>query len=148
MVLRLIATRRYSSGVATSTERAANRGISRLADAATEARPGTKVQVTIGESTAALPAEVVAQLGALLADLAEGRSVTVAPADLPVGTEWAAELLGVSRPWLATMLDRGDIPMQRVGSKRRVLLGDLMAYRRADDRRRQQAQTWDFLDEE
>lgn len=95
-----------------------------------------------------LPPDLVALLLDLLDDVAEGRDVTVAPAGLPVGTELASELLGVSRPWLTTLLDRGDIPSTRVGSKRRVRLGDLLAYRRADDARRRQALTWEFLDEE
>jgi excisionase family DNA binding protein len=92
-----------------------------------------------------LPPDLVALLLDLLDDVAEGRDVTVAPAGLPVGTELASELLGVSRPWLTTLLDRGDIPSTRVGSKRRVRLGDLLAYRRADDARRRQALTWEFL---
>jgi len=29
-----------------------------------------------------------------------------------------------------------------------VRLGDLLAYRRADDKRREAALTWDFIDEE
>lgn len=130
-------------------ERRVARGISHLADAAAaESARKEIVSVTIGQTSAQLRADVVAKLGELLEDLAEGRDVTIAPADLPVGTEWAAELLGVSRPWLTTLLDRGDIPMQKAGTKRRVLLGDLIAYRRADDQRRRENLTWEFLDEE
>jgi excisionase family DNA binding protein len=84
----------------------------------------------------------------LLDDVSEGRDVIVAPAGLPVGTELASDLLGVSRPWLTTVLDRGDIPSTRVGSKRRVRLGDLLSYRRANDARRRQTLTWEFLDED
>jgi hypothetical protein len=36
----------------------------------------------------------------LLDDIGEGRDVTVAPYDLAIGTERAAEILGLSRPWL------------------------------------------------
>jgi excisionase family DNA binding protein len=68
-------------------------------------------------------------------------NLTIAPYDLAIGTERAAELLGVSRPWLTALLYRGDIPMVRIGTKRRVRLGDLIAYRRADDLRRRGIQT-------
>ena len=85
-----------------------------------------------------VPASVAAQIAGLLHDVVDGRIVVAAPFDLPVGTEAAADLLGVSRQWLTTLLDRGAIPMRRNGSKRRVLLGDLIAYRRADARRSSQ----------
>jgi excisionase family DNA binding protein len=84
----------------------------------------------------------------LLEDVSYGREVTSAPANLPIGTEVASELLGVSRPWLTTLLDRGDIPSTRTGTKRRMRLGDVLAFRRADDARRDRKLTWDFLDEE
>ena len=103
------------------------------------------VTVAVGDRELQLPPDLVALLLDLLDDVAEGRDVTVAPAGLPVGTELASELLGVSRPWLTTLLDRKDLPSARVGSKRRVRLGDLLAYRRADDERRRQALTWEFL---
>jgi excisionase family DNA binding protein len=106
------------------------------------------VTIAVGDRSNQLPPDLVALLLDLLEDVAEGRDITVAPAGLPVGTELASELLGVSRPWLTTLLDRGEIPSTRVGSKRRVRLGELLAYRRADDARRQQALTWEFLDEE
>ena len=99
--------------MATAAIRRTVRPISRLADAATEASPaGAGAQVTINGVTAELPAAVVL-LSDLFEDLSEGRNVAVAPYDLPVGTESAAEALGVSRPWLTQMLDRGEIPMQR-----------------------------------
>ena len=101
--------------------------------------------IAVGGREFQLAPDLVALLLDLLDDVAEGHDVTVAPAGLPVGTELASELLGVSRPWLTTLLDRGDIPSTRVGSKRRVRLGDLLAYRRADDARRRQALTWKFL---
>jgi excisionase family DNA binding protein len=106
------------------------------------------VMIAVGDRSNQLSPDLVTLLLDLLDDVAEGRDVTVAPAGLPVGTELASELLGVSRPWLTTLLDRGDIPSTRAGSKRRVRLGDLLAYRRADDERRRQALTWEFLDEE
>jgi excisionase family DNA binding protein len=103
--------------------------------------------VVVGDRVIELPAELVRQLVELLDDVAEGREVTSAPANLPIGTELGADLLGVSRPWLTTLLDRGEIASTRVGSKRRVRLGDLLNYRRADDARRRSGLSWEFLDE-
>jgi excisionase family DNA binding protein len=117
-----------------------------LADDLRAAMTGTQaVTIDMGDRSYPLSPDLVVLLLDLLDDVAEGRDVTVAPARLPVGTELASELLGVSRPWLTTLLDRGDIPSTRIGSKRRVRLGDLLAYRRADDARRRQALTWEFL---
>ena len=83
---------------------------------------------------------------AAAAELAD--ALTSAPAGLPLGTEVASDLLGVSRPWLTTLINRGDISSSKVGSKRRIRLGDLLAYRRCDDTRRRERLTWEFLDEE
>ncbi len=104
--------------------------------------------ISIEDRTINIPTELVAALMELLEDISEGRDVTSAPAGLPLGTEVASDLLGVSRPWLTTLLDRGDIPFSKVGSKRRVRLGDLLAYRRSDDIRRREGLTWEFIDEE
>jgi excisionase family DNA binding protein len=111
--------------------------LARLADAAEQsAQTDATTRVAVGEMVAHVPAETVALISHLLRDISEGRSVTVAPYDLAVGTEQAAGMLNVSRPWLVVMLERGDLPMQRSGSKRRVRLGDLLAYRRAEARQR------------
>jgi excisionase family DNA binding protein len=120
-----------------------------LADGLTSAL-GTDgvVSLSIDDRTIAIPAELAAALVELLEDISQGRDVTSAPAGLPLGTELASDLLGVSRPWLITLLDRGDIPSSRIGSKRRIRLGDLLTYRRADDTRRREGLTWEFLEDE
>ena len=120
-----------------------------LADALTSAI-GTNgsASLSIEDRTITIPTELAAALVELLEDISEGRDVTSAPAGLPLGTEVASDLLGVSRPWLTTLLDRGDIPSSKVGSKRRIRLGDLLAYRRSDDIRRREGLAWEFIDEE
>lgn len=107
-----------------------------------------KVAVSIDGSDYPLSQELVTVVVQLLDDVAAGRDVIPAPANLPIGTELASELLGVSRPWLTTLLDRGEIPSTRIGTKRRIKLGDVLAYRRADNDRRQNGLTWELLDEE
>ncbi len=133
-------TARARSSVATAAD---------LSDALTSASSTDgSVAISVDDRTVILPAQLVTALVELLDDIGEGRAVTSAPAGLPLGTEVASELLGVSRPWLTTLLDRGDIPSSRVGTKRRIRLGDLLAYRRSDHSRRREALTWEFLDKE
>lgn len=54
----------------------------------------------------------------LLDSFSEGKIATVAPYSLMIGTEAAAEVLGVSRQWLTKLIDRGDLPAQLIGSKK------------------------------
>lgn len=120
-----------------------------LADALTSAIvTDGSASLSIEDRKITIPADLAETLVELLEDISEGRDVTSAPAGLPLGTEVASDLLGVSRPWLTTLLDRGDIPSTRVGTKRRIRLGDLLTYRRSDDTRRREGLTWEFLDEE
>lgn len=83
-----------------------------------------------GESVE-LPASAALLLRDVLADLAEGREVTVAPAELALGTTEASRMLGVSRQWLVELVERDELPCEMVGTKRRIPLGALVARRRA-----------------
>lgn len=60
--------------------------------------------------------------------LARGRAVFVAPYDMMLTTQDAADFLGVSRPTLVKMLEDGAIPFEKIGRHRRVLLADLQEY--------------------
>ena len=77
--------------------------------------------------------EIPAPLSRVIADaaqqLAQGRSVTILPLNEELTTQQAADLLGVSRPFLITLLEDGTIPYHKVGTHRRVRLNDVLKYR-------------------
>lgn len=80
--------------------------------------------------TIPLPDELFRVLKYAAQNLAEGRAVSVAPIETQLTTQEAAEFLGMSRPSLIKIVDRGDIPCIKVGRHRRVRLGDLVDYQR------------------
>lgn len=60
--------------------------------------------------------------------LASGMGVSVAPLSAMLTTQEAADFLGVSRPTLVRILERGEIPMSKPGRHRFVELQDLVDY--------------------
>jgi len=47
------------------------------------------------------------------------------PGEIAIGTEEVARVLGVSRRWVAEIIDRGDRTGTKVGSKHQVSIGSL-----------------------
>jgi excisionase family DNA binding protein len=87
-----------------------------------------------GGDAMVLPPAAAAVLRRAVAHLARGRAVM--PIGLPalLTTQQAADLLGVSRPYLVTqLLETGLIPFTRTGSQRRVALDAVLAYRQRRD---------------
>jgi excisionase family DNA binding protein len=82
-----------------------------------------------------LPETAVSLLRLLLQELAEGKAVSIVSYDKLLTTNQAAAYLSVSRPYLIRLLDRGDIPFERIGTHRRIRLADLIEYRRQRDDR-------------
>jgi excisionase family DNA binding protein len=62
--------------------------------------------------------------------MAEGKPFTIIPTDSALSSQEAADLLQVSRPHVVHLMEEGEIPYFKVGSHRRVLQEDLVAYQR------------------
>lgn len=61
-------------------------------------------------------------------------------ADQVLTTQDAADLVGVSRPYIVARIDAGDIPLhQQVGNQRRVLRSAVLAWHRQEQARRRKA---------
>ncbi len=112
-------------------------GLRELADALEEA---SKVFVRCDDGDA-VPLSPSAREGLqrLVSYLAADVAVAMKPYDEVLTTQEAADLLGMSRPYLVQLLDSEaiDIPVQRVGPRigghRRISLRDVLSYRVARD---------------
>lgn len=83
-----------------------------------------------------LPRSVARVLSELVRELADGNAVTVVPTEAELTTQQAADLLNLSRPYLVRLLEANEIASSKVGTHRRIRLGDALAYKtRRDDHR-------------
>lgn len=86
-----------------------------------------------------IPDSMVQVLRQVAHALGQGQGVNVAPLNAMLTTQEAADYLGISRPTLVRILDRGDLPMERPGRHRYVRLRDLIAYQEQSRNRRRLA---------
>jgi excisionase family DNA binding protein len=86
-----------------------------------------------------LPPSVARGLFVMLSALSEGGAVAVVPMATDLTTQEAANLLGVSRPYLIRLVNQGRIPCEWVGSHRRIRVEDVLAYRRSRQARQRGA---------
>ncbi len=82
--------------------------------------------------TVPLPIEAYQVLVKVVESMRAGKAITVAPLDQRLTTQEAADFLGISRPTLVKLLERGDIAYERpaAGRHRRVRLADVLDYQR------------------
>jgi excisionase family DNA binding protein len=71
--------------------------------------------------------------------MAEGKSIAVLAAETELSTQEAAKLLNFSRPFVVKLLEEGKIRFRKVGTHRRVLLADVLFYKRAFIKGRREA---------
>jgi len=84
-----------------------------------------------------LPESMFGVLLQVAAAMKAGLAVTVAPHQLMLSTQEAADLLRISRTTLVRLLETGVIPFDKPSRHRKVRLDDLLEYRR---RQRSQAE--------
>jgi excisionase family DNA binding protein len=86
------------------------------------------------EYEAAIPAAAYRSLIDVLAQMAQGNSVSLVPIHAELTTQEAADLLNVSRPYLIKKIEAGELPHHKVGRHRRIHFNDLMIYKERIDR--------------
>lgn len=91
------------------------------------------------QSALVIPRQFVIIFAQILDALAQGRGVQVMQVSAELTTQQAADMLGVSRPYLISKLEAGEIPYRKVGRHRRITLQDVMEYRRRDELQRRAA---------
>jgi excisionase family DNA binding protein len=96
----------------------------------TQGQKGKK-QVFHLEAPSDKPLKVVIELEA-------GSAVSIFPSDLELSTFQAARVLGISRPTLIALLDKGLIPSRKVGKHRRVKAGDISLYKEKQQEAKEQ----------
>lgn len=91
-----------------------------------------------GESVA-IPAAVRTLLAEIARNMELGKTVSVIAEHHELSTQRAANLLGVSRPFLVRLLEEGKLAFHMAGSHRRIYLSDLLEYKTKRDRARHNA---------
>src|SRR5258708_38402244 len=81
----------------------------------------------------ALPRTIHDVLLLILKNLQAGKAISIVPEHQQLTTQRAANILGVSRPFLVGILEQGAIPFHMVGSHRRTYLRDRLSYKRKRD---------------
>jgi excisionase family DNA binding protein len=90
-------------------------------------------------TTETIPSNIYSFLCRILGDLTDGNPVTILQSDTQLTTVDASRLLGMSRQFLVTLLEKGEIPFFKVGTHRRLYARDVLAYKAKRDAGRRKA---------
>lgn len=92
---------------------------------------GRKAKLVVGQTEAPVPDEVQILLRHVIEVLARGDAMSLVSIERELTTQQAADILNVSRQYMARLLDAGEVPCTKTkGAHRRVNLQDVLAYKR------------------
>jgi excisionase family DNA binding protein len=80
-----------------------------------------------------MPTSALRLLLTILTELSEGNAVSVVPIRAELATQEAADMLNVSPPYLAKLLEDKILPFHWTGKHRRIKFADLLAYKAKRD---------------
>jgi excisionase family DNA binding protein len=89
-----------------------------------------------GQPVLELPDAIFELLMKILSVMQQGKAISIVPVMQDLTTQQAAELLGISRPFLVKLLEAGKLPFHLAGTHRRIYLKDLMMYKQQRDQER------------
>jgi excisionase family DNA binding protein len=112
-------------------------------DLARAATPARAKLVGPDGSQIEIPDELYGVLCDVVAALAQGLAISIAPHNTMLTTQEAADLLNISRPTLVRLLADGEIPYTMRGRHRRVMLRHVVDYQ--ERTRHERRQTLDRL---
>lgn len=112
----------------TPEEAAAARSSSRLLAAYLGEGGSGRIKVIDGDETIEVPISALRMLVDILANMAEGKAVSIIPVQAELTTQQAADFLNVSRPHLVSLLESREIAFHKTGTHRRIYAADLLAY--------------------
>lgn len=93
-------------------------------------RKTSPAYLNIENKTVELPEPAVKLLLEIINQIAEGHTLTLVPEHAHLTTQEAADLLNVSRPFFVKLLESGEMPFQKVGNRRRILIDDVVQYKK------------------
>jgi excisionase family DNA binding protein len=110
--------------------RQASRRLGRLLGQEPQVNLRCQTRKTKRPASVPIPMTAFRMLVQILAEMGEGKAVTMVPLQREMTTQEAADFLEMSRPSLLKLLEQGGIRFRRIGKHRRVLFEDLVDYRR------------------
>jgi excisionase family DNA binding protein len=99
---------------------------------------GLELRVSAGDRSIELPDALRLVLEQAAHELVRGNRVSLLPLGRLLTTRQAAEMLNISRPFLIQLLEREEIPFEKVGTHRRVAIEDVLRYRAQRSERRRE----------
>lgn len=107
--------------------------------------PSTRIMFVSDEAerptTITVPSQALKMFIEILDHLKDGVAISIVPRNAELTTQQAADLLGVSRPYLIgrVLEPSGPLPFRTVGRHRRIRFSDLDSYRKVDALRRKRS---------
>lgn len=102
-------------------------------------RAGAAIRVAMGDAVCDISGDLAASVIDLLEAAGAGLSVDISALPPELTTGQAADLLGVTRPTVVALVDKGALAATRVGTHRRLRTLDVLAHRERARKERREA---------